>query len=239
MPRWALWIDIEGFSSLYRDAARALRVFVTLLDGVYRIGSRGFPSGAQRLFAHHVGDGFVVVSDIGDPHLERPVCIAIALLRHVASTGWFCKDAIGEGELADIRGCYPAEIRSAENGSGRFSMGDGLLTTLPVMGSALINAYDVSRKAKGALLLVSSSEGRRLPRCQFGEPEGSGVLAIDWVHSELDGVSELQQRAGLEVPTQSALENGISGYCSAQYAGEEWCASTKRFLGLAHESPGA
>jgi hypothetical protein len=99
MPRWAIWIDIEGFASLYADEPRALRVFFCLMNGVYSVGSRGFPTAPERLFAHHIGDGFVVVSDFGSATLERPVCIAIALLRHVASTGWFCKPAIGEGNV--------------------------------------------------------------------------------------------------------------------------------------------
>ena len=237
MPRWAIWIDIEGFGKLYADEARALKVFGCLMQGVYRVGSRGFPTAPDRLFAHHIGDGFVVLSDFGCATLDRPICIAIALLRHVASTGWFCKAAIGEGEFADIRGCYSDEIRLAAGSDGhRVSMGEGLLTTLPVMGSALIHAHEVSRKAKGALLLVASSERRRLPSCRIGEPQDTSVLAIDWIHSEPEGVRGLQQRAALEAPSESTVAAAISSYCASQEVPADWAFNTKCLLGIPNET---
>lgn len=240
MARWAVWIDIEGFGKLYGDEARALRVFRCLMDGVYRVGGRGFPSAADRLFAHHIGDGFVVVSDLGSATLDRPVCIAIALLRHVASTGWYCKAAIGEGDFADIRGFYSDEIRLADGSDGhRIPMGEGLLTTLPVMGTALIHAHEISRKAKGALLLVARSERDRLPSCRVREPEDNSVLAIDWIQSEPEGVRPLQQRASLEAPSPSTVATSLWSYCSSGDVNAEWARSTKCLLGLSDETAGA
>lgn len=41
------------------------------MEGVYLVGSLGFPKSPNRLFAHHIGDGFVVVSDFGGRYSGR------------------------------------------------------------------------------------------------------------------------------------------------------------------------
>jgi hypothetical protein len=233
MTRWAIWIDIEGFSRLYRHEARALATFGCLMEGVYRIGSRAFPKSPDCLFAHHIGDGFVLVSDFGSTTLDRPVCIAIALLRHVASTDWFCKAAIGEGDFADIRGCYPETLREAgSDGCNHIPMGDGLLTTLPVMGTALIRAHEISRKASGALLLVAKSEHDRLPPCNVSEIDSGGVLSIDWIHSEPAGLSDLQERASLSRPGVAEIERSLTSYCNSEGASAKWKSNTRGLLSL-------
>lgn len=206
------------------------------MEGVYRIGSRGFPKSPDCLFAHHIGDGFVLVSDFGSAMLDRPVCIAIALLRHVASTGWFCKAAIGEGDFADIRGCYPEALREAGlDGRNHIPMGDGLLTTLPVMGTALIRAHEISTKARGALLLVAKSERDRLPPCKVSELDSGSVLSIDWIHSEPVGVRELQERASLSRPVAVEIERSLASYCNLEGASVEWKTNTRRLLSLADD----
>ena len=88
----------------------------------------------------------VIVSECaqGSPHL--PLAIAAALLRTVLASGGVAKAGISEGEFADIQGCYPDIIWSAMENHGTIKMGHGVLRIFPVMGSALVNAYALTKK---------------------------------------------------------------------------------------------
>ena len=79
----AKWIAHES------DQSRALHALRELMGAIYRIGSRVYPHEGKRLFVHQMGDGFAIVNDFGEASLERPLGIAAALMRHVASTGTF------------------------------------------------------------------------------------------------------------------------------------------------------
>src|SRR5712691_3597868 len=95
--RWCIWIDIEGFSNRWdkqESELEALDSLRELMTAIYRIGTFAFPENPERIFAHQAGDGFAIVSEFGEPSLERPVAIATALLRHVATTKLFAKAAI-------------------------------------------------------------------------------------------------------------------------------------------------
>ena len=82
--RWCNFIDIVGFSQLWEsDQSRALHALRELMGAIYRIGTRVYPHEVNRLFVHHLGDGFAIVSDFGEASLERPLGIAAALMRHV------------------------------------------------------------------------------------------------------------------------------------------------------------
>jgi len=67
--RWAIYIDIEGFGSLYDQTMRALLPLNALMEGIYRIGKRKYNDDASRLFAHQFGDGFVIVRDLANSKL--------------------------------------------------------------------------------------------------------------------------------------------------------------------------
>ena len=82
--RWCNFIDILGFSQLWEsDQSRALHALRELMGAIYRIGTRVYPHEVKRLFVHHLGDRFAIVSDFGEASLERPLGIAAALMRHV------------------------------------------------------------------------------------------------------------------------------------------------------------
>jgi len=233
MGRWAVYVDIEGFGELYRREASALATLRCLIEGVYLAGSRAFPKSPDRLFAHHVGDGFILVSEFGSQTLDVPICLAIGILRHVASTGWFCKAAVAEGDFADIRGCYPEVLREADHDAcGRVALGDGLLTTLPVMGTALIRAVGISKKASGALLLVDAKDRDRVSTFRSQEVPKRAVVAIDWIHSEPPCVRELQQLSCLKAPTAAELERSLTAYCESEHVSTAWKENTRRFLGI-------
>ena len=112
--RWAISIDIEGFSKHYEyDEERktyAILALGELMSSVFLVGSRCFPGTleknfSERLFTHQYGDGFLVCSDFPEPDASRAIAITVAIMRHMTMKGYVTKAAISTGDLSDIRGC--------------------------------------------------------------------------------------------------------------------------------------
>ena len=76
------------------------------------------------------------------------------------------------------------------------------MTLFTVFGTAHIDAYEVYKKSpSGSLLTVASSNRDRLPKeCIPTEVSCGELLSIDWVHSDLELVHEIQKHAGLKMP---------------------------------------
>lgn len=232
--RWSIYIDIEGFGALYDKEDAVLRALCDLMEGIYLIGANCYPESPHRIFAHQTGDGFAIVSEFGLESLEVPVAIAIALLRHVAPRGRFAKATIAEGAFAGITSCYPKRIQAAQQKDGRVFMGEGLMTLFPVMGTALINAVALGKKSpSGALLTVAASESHRIPsQCVVHKIVEHQLVAIDWVHSALPLVEELQQRAGLRKSQAEDLKSKFLAYFQTAEVKDEWKANTNWYLSL-------
>ena len=135
--RWAIWIDIEGFSLLWSSGDRAIHGLNALMGGIYAIGNKAYPNDGERLFAHQFGDGFVIISDFHEDSLDRCASIAVTLMRHIVCSGCMARAAIAEGEFADVGGCRPAEIIFTSGGTegdnlaiaGLTSPGDHIITS--------------------------------------------------------------------------------------------------------------
>ena len=109
--RWCIFIDILGFSTLWECGwNRAIASLGTLMRDISNIGSQSYPETPDRLFVHQMGDGFAILSDYGEPSLDRPIVIASALMKYLATSGTIAAAAIAEGDFADITGCYPDDI---------------------------------------------------------------------------------------------------------------------------------
>jgi len=233
MGRWAIYIDIEGFGALWEAEDRSLRCLNGLMEAVYLIGTNVFPESPTRLFAHQIGDGFIIVSEFGAESLGDPISIAIVLMRKVVETGCIAKAAIAEGDLADIQGCYPKVIRDALRDENRVGMGQGIMTTFSVMGTALIRAVGISKKFSGGLLMTHKRVRDRLPSGLIvREIPGTDVLTVDWVHSNVPRVKTIQEQAHLNMWTTEALENAIRGYLEKEEASPTWKLNTKCLLAL-------
>ena len=64
--RWCVFVDILGFSQIWEaEQSKALLALRVLMAAIYRIGTRVYPDEGERLFVHHMGDGFAIVSDFG------------------------------------------------------------------------------------------------------------------------------------------------------------------------------
>jgi hypothetical protein len=216
MERWAINIDMEGFSVLWKqEDNKILQSFRELMKAIFRIGCKCFPDSPERLFAHQIGDGFLIVSDFHEENLERSVTIAVALMKHVAANGHLTKAVIVEGDFSDIQGCYPKEVISSLVGDHTVSIGHGLMTIFPVMGTALIKSVKIATKSpKGPLLTLEKSKISRLPQeMPIKEIEKTGIISIDWINMETPLLKKIQSYSGLSTPSPNNLKNMLAKYC--------------------------
>jgi len=218
--RWALSIDIEGFSKHYEHSddqkTYAIRALGELMNSVFLVGSRCFPGTAEknfseRLFAHQYGDGFLVCSDFPESDASRAIAIAVAIMRHMTLNGYATKAAISTGDLSDIRGCYPKPMRDAQE--KRLDVGMGLMTIMSVMGTALTKAHKLANTRKGAVLILDT------PLVEIGLPVGAktrvmGSPCIDWISSDLPLADEIAQKAQLRTASARKLCEKLKAYCA-------------------------
>jgi hypothetical protein len=222
--RWAVYIDLEGFSELWDKKNQILGSLCELMLAIFRVGDSCYPYTPYRLFAHQFGDGFLIASEFHEKSLARCATIAIALMRHVAATGRLASAAISEGNFADIKGCYPPEVLDHRSCDHRVDMGAGLMTIIPGMGTALIRPYRIAKKVKGPLLLVAGSKSDRLgddiPRTPISDT--SSLMSIDWVHAHSKLLTYIQSTALLDVNAPHEMEAMLHEYCQNQPVAQAW-----------------
>jgi len=230
--RWSIWIDIEGFSTLWTRGNKAVLGLRALMEGIYRLGTRLYRDDSERLFAHQFGDGFIIVADFHEPQLDRCAAIAVALMRHVSHAGCLARVAIAEGEFADISGLWPKVIHeaAARDGSDEcVSLGSGLMTLLPVMGTALIaaNKLDARNPVKGSILTVATVDSIRIsPSFPRRTVDGHAAFTIlDWVHAEHAHIDRIWSRAGVGGSPADA-ERAIRDYIDAEDPPTPWIRGT-------------
>jgi hypothetical protein len=181
--RWSIWIDVEGFSNLYRKkSSQAILHLNELMASLYRIGVHVFSESPDRLFIHQFGDGFIVVSDFPEKEPTRP----IAIMRHLLKKGVTTKAAIAAGDWGDISSCYPDEVIKVAQDRRFLRIGQGIMTIIPVMGMALIAAHKLSETDSGSLLLLDTSFFSGIPN-EIIYKSGT-ASTIDWIHTELPDV---------------------------------------------------
>lgn len=234
MDRWSIYIDIEGFSAAYEANSKAQLLLNALMEGIYRIGTKCFPDPPNRIFAHQLGDGFVIVGEFGVRTLEVPLSIAILLMRLVLKARGVAAAAISEGSFADIRGCYPSCIKENADKHGVIRLGRGLMSIFPMMGTALITSYRVLRLSpSGSLLVLENTLASRLPEeLQFIDIFDSDLLSVDWLHSHLPLVIDLVNRAGLVLPDKRKMESLLKQYLESNELPSEWRRNTLKALHL-------
>lgn len=246
--QWGIHIDIEGFSKLFRsEEPIILQSLRDLMGAIFDIGVKYYSEHESRIRAHQIVDGFIILIDFAPKSLEVPIAISIALLRHVAAGGRFAKASIGEGDSGDYTSCYPERVLDArkeipDTGEkiGPVRMGSGLMTLFSVFGTAHIDAYEVHKKSpRGSLLTLNSSKRYLVPQeCNVKEIKGRDLLSIDWVNSELPLVSQIQEKAGLSIPTCKEIKDAIIKYTNDPTVVhgwknlEEWRNNTLQYLNL-------
>ncbi|SNS88423.1 hypothetical protein [Sphingopyxis indica] len=233
--RWSIWIDIEGFSTLWGRENKAVLGLTALMEGIYRIGNQVYRGDGDRFFAHQFGDGFIIVADFHEPGLDRCAAIAVSLMRHVSRTGCLARAAIAEGEFADISGLWPKVIREAGVRDGSddcVALGSGVMTLLPVMGTALIaaNKLDAKNPVKGSILTIATANAARIsPSFQRKEvAEDRRLTIIDWVHSEHGLIDQIWTTAGIGRLT-CEIGQAVRDYVIAEKPPPAWVEGTHRY----------
>jgi hypothetical protein len=233
--RWSIWIDIEGFSKLWPDSDVGLEGLKSLMLGIFEIGSQVFPDPENRLFAHQFGDGFVITSVFKEDCLDRCAAIAVCLMRYITNSGCLARAAIAEGDFADIKGCWPKAIRDACE-DDRVYIGQGLMTLIPVMGTALINAnkLDASNRVKGALLTIETKNRNRISDsfASTVSSQSSEHHIIDWVHSRSCMIDHISTKVAMENTTDGQLENALKNYIAKHKLSNEWAHNTLYYNNL-------
>lgn len=217
--RWALNIDVEGFSKNYESGEDgktfAILALSELMRTIHLIGTRCYPGDpnahySDRLFAHQFGDGFIICSDFHEHNSERVISIATTIMRHMILCGYATKSAISVGEMADIRGCYPGPIKESEN--EQVDLGKGLMTIISVMGTALTKAHKLASRRSGALLILDSEIlNSDLPTgLKTDVPDG---IYCDWISSDLPLANDIAANAGLKSALPTTLHERLETYC--------------------------
>lgn len=224
--RWSIYIDIEGFGARYDQTINALDPLNALMKGIYLIGSKQYTDEVNRLFAHQFGDGFVIVSCYEEQSLDRAVAISIALMRHILASGGLGKASVSEGGFSDIKGCYPREININEE-NGCIPIGDGLMTIIPVMGTVLINAVKVDKRSpSGSLLTIDSINKNRISSNFRANEIENDLVSINWLKGECDLVTEISEKAGLTIQTESERISSLKKYISDNELKPNWIRTT-------------
>lgn len=231
--RWSIWIDIEGFSTLYnKNVPKAITALSKLTEAVYLVGSKLFSNYPMRLFIHQFGDGFVIVSDLDESSPKRPIAISIAIMRHLLKQGIITKSAISSGDFSDIRSCYPDSVMKNVTDNGYIKLGEGIMTITTVMGTSFIASHKLANKMHGALLLIDTTKFAQLPEYQLtGAPE---LSSIDWLHDEERLVKIISNKCGLSYVEASDANKLMNEYICKHKTNlpEDWHESTKSLLNI-------
>lgn len=237
MNRWSIYIDVEGFSEIYKHRQRrAIHALGELMEALFLVASKKFSTSPERLFVHQFGDGFVIVSDFIELNPQRPIAICLAIMRHLIGRGVATKAVISGGDFADISSCYPETVLASSQDRRHVSIGEGVMTIIPVMGMALIAPYKLANSRSGAVLLLDSTIFVELPIGVISQPGSPAV--IDWIHSVSPLVTEIAKTAGLVTPDVSVTEAHLQSYIDDNRGslGANWIISTLESVGMANAS---
>jgi hypothetical protein len=240
MDRWGLYIDVEGFSNIYdENKHRAVCALNELMETLYKIGCSGFSKVRGRTFMHQFGDGFVVVSEFPETP-ETPLSICLGIMRHFIARGVATKAGMSAGGFHDVFSEYPVTIQKVAEDHRYVPLGDnsdnGLMTIIPVMGSALTRAHRLLGRRRGAVLLLDTAAFRKLPSGIIAR--GKSPAVIDWVHSDFPLVRELCNSCEMEYVESSRAEMCLRSYLedNRKSLSEEWVRSTMDSVALVEDA---
>ena len=209
---WAIYIDEEGFAQHWDDTMAAFLGLNALMEAICRLGIKVYPKEGERLFCYQFGDGFLITSDFHEPDLSRSALITIAILRHMLAVNRVARASLAEGNVADVAGCYPAEVSQSSDRS-RVSLGAGLLITTPVLGDGLLRTVGLGKKKpKGPLFLADSELKNRLPTGIKVTDSGEKIILLNWLKGEPKGLRAIQERAGLVIEPELDRVGRLSRY---------------------------
>lgn len=228
--RPALFIDVEGFGSLYgKEKVDSLWGLSDLMEGVITIGRAASELGLARIFAHQFGDGFVITEDSSST-LGRMASVAMALHQFVMiKAGHFCGSALEKGGLSDVVGCYPKAV--TESGGSTVMLGEGLMTITPVTGTALIKTYKLLGKHRGGVAVLPTAYRNELDHGVVAIEE-NGVLYLNWIESTGDTLERCRRALRIGSYDVASMRRLFKEAAQRNECPPRWLACTEPFLGF-------
>lgn len=190
---WSIYIDIEGFSSLFlKEPTQGRDLLISLVNDLCHVAT-GL-SKNQRLGIYQLGgDGFLIKCNSVSQDFETVIEISVALLRLAFSTIRLRKVHISYGDFADISGLYKgieSSYSAQISANGVITVGGNIMTLVPLIGTALIRAYNL-KSPSGPLLFVDNHYTKHikelglntiLPLNEKGLVSDTGI-AINWINT--------------------------------------------------------
>ncbi|MDP2682661.1 MAG: hypothetical protein Q8P28_07635 [Deltaproteobacteria bacterium] len=217
MKRWAIYIDIEGFSNIFTvDSTKAINLLGILMKFLYEIGNKVYPNHSERLFIHQFGDGFLIVSDFPEKSLGRPIAITVALMQILLCHDGVARAGISDGDYGDYKRCYQfflGEGIGIEDGVIR--PGFGIMTIMPTMGEALIKSYKIqNNKKSGPLLLIDPKLKDYLPtdNIVYCEKNNELIVEVNWIYSNPPIANKIFSQIGINAPLPANLVEKLKTY---------------------------
>ncbi len=232
--RWGLCIDIEGFSSLYEHSeqmkTKAIMALRELMNAIISIANNVYPGSpeknySERLFVNQFGDGFIITSDFPEKSSLRCVAISISLMRHMLIKGYTTKVAISTGDMSDIKGCYPKYVKNSKN--DHVYIGHGVMTIIPVMGTALTRSHKLLSQHSGSILMLDANRFEE-NTTEAVLQEIDGITHIAWHSDKLALAKQISSEANLEYGSDEALVELFNNYIQQEPVPPiSWINSTK------------
>lgn len=201
------------------------------MDAVIKVGQKVYPGDPNKNYwdsisAHQFGDGFILVSNFEEPDPSRCIAIATSLSRHMLLQGFATKAAISTGSMGSINGCYPDAMRYAKNNT--LDLGMGLMTSIPVMGTALTKAHKLGGRVSGNVVVIDIAQFSTVPETLMKEREGN-VGYINWMSDQNSLACEISQKAELQFGSEEQLLSLFSAYiATAPCPPQKWIEGSRR-----------
>lgn len=146
--------------------------------------------------------------------------------------GYATKAAISAGEMTSIKSWYPDFASNAENGD--IALGAGVMTIMPVMGTALTKAHKLISKQRGAVLIVdaelanlSLQEGIELIKLS------DDASCINWISSKLPLSDQIAEKSGLNSASTEKLNIYLESYFKVEPCPlNDWIEATRKNLDM-------
>jgi hypothetical protein len=209
MNRWALFIDIEGFSSIFKEnETRAICLIGGLLADTVKVVEK-ISIDSYRLFVHHLGDCLTIVSYSEESTLRKPIDIGVSLMQAMLYRGGILKMALSQGEFGDYLGCFSKIRDKIEN--GRIRINQGIMTVLPLFGSAYVNASDLHKSIKGPCFVIDSRISEKIPE-NVVRLSGNENIEINWLKTKSPGIEQYTDALDISVPNPEQLKQKLQYY---------------------------
>lgn len=225
-----MFIDVEGFSSLYRNKdADSIHGLSDLMEGIITIGRAVSKLGLTRIFAHQFGDGFVITEDCSSK-IGRMASVAMALHQFVLiKAGHFCRSALEKGELSGVVGCYPKAV--TESRGSTVMLGEGQMTITPVTGTALIKTYKLLGQHRGGVTVSPMAYRNALDQGTVAIEE-NGVLYLNWIESTGDVLERCRRILRISSYDVATMRRLFKDAAQRNECQPKWLAQTEPFLGF-------